>query len=85
MKEIHSNYAEVVEIIKTLDERGILHAIASRNEYEPAMTQLQKFGINHYFIYPRINWNPKSHAIAQIAADINIGKDAIAFVNNQPV
>ena len=75
---------EVVQIIKTLDERGILNAIASRNEHEPAMAQLQQFGIDHYFIYPQINWNPKSQSIAQIAADINIGIDTLAFVDDQP-
>lgn len=75
---------EVVHIIKTLDERGILNAIASRNEYEPAINQLKEFGIDHYFIYPQINWNPKSQSIAQIAADINIGIDTLAFVDDQP-
>lgn len=75
---------EVVHIIKTLDERGILNAIASRNEYEPAMIQLKDFGIDEYFIYPQINWNPKSQSIKQIATDINIGIDALAFVDDQP-
>ncbi len=74
----------VVEMLQTLDERGILQSIASRNEYEPAMAQLQAFGIDHYFIYPQINWNSKSHSIAQIAADINIGIDTLAFVDDQP-
>lgn len=74
----------VVEILQTLDERGILLAIASRNEYEPAWAQLQAFGIDHYFIYPQINWNSKSHSIAQIAQEINIGIDTLAFVDDQP-
>lgn len=75
---------EVVDTIKTLDERGILNAIASRNEHEPAIAKLLEFGIAHYFIYPQINWNPKSQSIAQIVADINIGLDTIAFVDDQP-
>jgi FkbH-like protein len=74
---------EVVHIIKTLDERGILNAIASRNEYEPAVEQLKAFSIDKYFIYPQINWNPKSQSIEQIAADINIGIDTLAFVDDQ--
>lgn len=74
----------VAEILQTLDERGILLAIASRNEYEPAWAQLQAFGLDHYFIYPQINWNSKSHSIAQIAQEINIGIDTLAFVDDQP-
>ncbi|HYU35606.1 MAG TPA: HAD-IIIC family phosphatase [Thermoanaerobaculia bacterium] len=74
----------VVEILKTLDERGILHSVASRNEHDLAMAKLQEFGIAEYFLYPQINWNPKSGSVAQIAKDINIGLDAIAFVDDQP-
>jgi len=74
----------VVDILKTLDERGILHSIASRNDYDTALAKLQEFGIEEYFLYPQINWNSKAASIAQIAKDINIGLDAIAFVDDQP-
>jgi len=75
---------DVVEILKTLDERGILHSIASRNDHDTALAKLQEFGIEEYFLYPQINWNSKAASIAQIATDINIGLDAIAFVDDQP-
>ena len=75
---------QVVEILKTLDERGILCSVASRNDHDLAMAKLQEFGIAEYFLYPQINWNPKSGAVAQIAQDINIGLDTIAFVDDQP-
>lgn len=74
----------VVEILKTLDERGILHSVASRNDHDLAMAKLQEFGIAEYFLYPQINWNPKSGSVGQIAKDINIGLDTIAFVDDQP-
>lgn len=74
----------VVEIIKTLDERGILHSIASRNDHDTAMAKLKELGIEEYFLYPQINWNSKAASIAQIAKDINIGLDAIAFIDDQP-
>ncbi|HVG09966.1 MAG TPA: HAD-IIIC family phosphatase [Thermoanaerobaculia bacterium] len=74
----------VVEILKTLDERGILHSIASRNDHDTALAKLQEFGLEEYFLYPQINWNSKAASIAQIAKDINIGLDAIAFVDDQP-
>jgi FkbH-like protein len=74
----------VVQILKTLDERGILHSIASRNDHDVAMAKLEELGIEEYFLYPQINWNSKAASIAQIAQDINIGLDAIAFVDDQP-
>ena len=74
----------VVHILKTLDERGILHSVASRNDHDVAMAKLKELGIEEYFLYPQINWNSKAASIAQIAQDINIGLDAIAFVDDQP-
>ena len=74
----------VVHILKTLDERGILHSIASRNDHDVAMAKLKELGIDEYFLYPQINWNSKAASIAQIAQDINIGLDAVAFVDDQP-
>ncbi|RPH54245.1 HAD-IIIC family phosphatase [bacterium] len=74
----------VVHILKTLDERGILHSIASRNDHGLAMAKLREFGLEEFFLYPQINWNSKAASVAQIAKDINIGLDAVAFIDDQP-
>lgn len=74
----------VVEVIKTLDSRGILHSIASKNDHATAMRKLEQFGLKDYFLYPQINWNPKSSSIQEIAKAINIGIDTLAFVDDQP-
>lgn len=73
----------VVEIIKTLDARGILHSIASKNDYATTMEKLKELGIHEYFLYPQISWNAKSTSIATIARSINIGKETLAFVDDQ--
>ncbi|MBW4636663.1 MAG: HAD-IIIC family phosphatase [Gloeocapsa sp. UFS-A4-WI-NPMV-4B04] len=73
----------VVEIIKTLDKRGILQSLASKNEYTKAMTKLQETGLQDYFLYPQINWNSKVSSIKQIAKLINISIDTIAFIDDQ--
>lgn len=73
-----------IDVIKALDERGILHSIASRNDHDAAMAKLNELGIAEYFLYPQINWNNKSSSIEQIARLLNIGLDTIAFVDDQP-
>jgi FkbH-like protein len=73
-----------VEAIKALDERGILQSIASRNDHDAAMAKLTELGIAEYFLYPQINWGTKSASIEAIAKSLNIGLDAIAFVDDQP-
>ncbi|MEM7125046.1 MAG: HAD-IIIC family phosphatase [Chloroflexota bacterium] len=77
-------HAGVVEIIKTLDERGILQSIASKNHHGQAMEKLSEFGIEEYFLYPEINWNAKASSIGKIVKSLNIGIDTIAFIDDQP-
>lgn len=74
----------VVEIIKTLDSRGILQSIASKNDYDRAMSKLEEYGLAEYFLYPQINWNAKSSSLKNIAQSINIGIDTLAFIDDQP-
>ncbi len=74
---------EILDIIKTLDSRGILQSIASKNEYSSAIEKLEELGLHEYFIYPQIHWNSKVSSIKEIAKLINIGTDAIAFVDDQ--
>lgn len=72
----------VLNTIKALDERGIIQSIASKNEYEQAWSMLEKIGISDYFIYPQINWNPKSNSLLFIAKNLNIGIDTFAFIDD---
>ncbi|MFF5449607.1 HAD-IIIC family phosphatase [Streptomyces sp. NPDC012888] len=74
----------VVDVLRTLDERGILHSIASRNDHDTAMAKLEELGIADYFLYPQISFGQKSDAVKAVAAAINIGVDTLAFVDDQP-
>ena len=73
----------IVNIIKTLDSRGILQSIASKNNHEIAINKLQEFNLQEYFLYPQINWNSKVNSLQEIAKSLNIGIDAIAFIDDQ--
>ena len=75
---------EVVDIIKTLDSRGILNSIASKNDCASALKQLELWGLSDYFLYPQINWNSKASSLQEIARELNIALDSIAFVDDQP-
>ncbi|WP_026906951.1 HAD-IIIC family phosphatase [Paucisalibacillus globulus] len=73
----------IIPIIKTLDERGILQSVSSKNDYDFAMSKLKEFGIDEYFIFPQINWGKKSTSLSKIARLINIGIDTLAFIDDQ--
>jgi FkbH-like protein len=74
----------VLETLETLDRRGILLSIASRNDHETALRKLEELGLKKYFLYPQINWNMKSSSIRAIAKSLNISMDTFAFVDDQP-
>jgi FkbH-like protein len=76
-------HPSVVETIKTLDSRGILQSVASKNEHNRAIAKLEKIGLAEYFLYPQINWNSKVASIQEIAKLLNIGIDTIAFIDDQ--
>lgn len=76
--------AGVVETIEGLDSRGVLQSIASKNDPEMAMAKLRELGLDEYFLYPQISWSAKSAGIKKIAESINIGLDAVAFIDDQP-
>ncbi len=73
----------ITEIIQTLDSRGILQSLASKNDFNNAMEKLKEFNLEHFFIYPEINWNAKSSSIKRIQENINIGMDTILFIDDQ--
>jgi FkbH-like protein len=75
---------EAVAAIRTLDERGILHSIASRNEPEPALAKLEELGLLEYFLHPRIGWTDKSRSVRAVAKALDLGLDTFAFVDDQP-
>ena len=74
----------VGDVLAALDSRGILHSIASKNDYEPAWRRVERFGLADYFVLPQIGWGRKSDAIRAIADRLRFAEDTIAFVDDQP-
>jgi len=71
-------------VIKKLDERGILQSLASKNDFDVAWPQIRRFGLDEYFLYPQVHWRSKAVSITEIAGSLNIWKDTVAFVDDQP-
>ncbi len=75
---------ETVRLIRELDKRGILMSIASKNDFARAWQRLKTLNLADYFVWPEINWSPKSENIRKIAARLNIGLDTFAFIDDSP-
>lgn len=72
----------VIELIRGLDERGVLQTIVSKNDHEPAWAVVESLGLSQYFLYPAINWGQKSENLKKIARELNIGLDTFALIDD---
>jgi FkbH-like protein len=75
--------AGVLETIKTLDERGIVHSVASHNEESDALARLAELGLADYFLRPRIGWSAKSVLLDQVAERLRLHPGALAYVDDR--
>lgn len=81
-------YQAVQRVLLDLHERGILLAIASKNNPQDALEALDHHpGMllsRRHFAAMRMNWVNKAANLREIAAELNIGIDALAFIDDNP-
>jgi len=70
------------QVMETLDRRGIVNSVVSKNTYEDAMDQLKRFGLDDLIVFPKISWGPKSEAVRSLIADFNVGADTVVFLDD---
>jgi len=75
---------EIRDVIITLDSRGILQSIASKNDHDLAWARLEQLGLAEYFVFPRIGWGRKSDSVIEIAHQLNFALGTIAFIDDLP-
>jgi FkbH-like protein len=72
-----------------LRDRGILLAISSKNDQQTVVDAFEKHTEMVLkmsdFAATRINWNPKSKNLREIAKELNIGIDSLVFFDDNPV
>jgi FkbH-like protein len=73
---------DVASLVRALDERGILQSVASKNDHDAAWGVVQRLGLDEFFLSPAIGWGQKSAGIRQIAANLNIGLDTFALIDD---
>ncbi len=84
-----SAFIEFQETILNLYNRGVILAIASKNNPEDVD---EVFKNNPYMVLKKenfssfeINWHPKSESLKKISRDLNIGLEHMVFIDDSPV
>jgi FkbH-like protein len=82
-------FQDVQRALLELHARGILLAVCSKNNPDDAMEVIEKHpGMllrPAHFAAMRINWKDKSQNLREIAAELNLGIDALAFLDDNPL
>ncbi len=81
-------YQALQRVLLGLYRRGIILALASKNNAADALEVLEKHpGMllrPQHFSAVRLNWEPKSQSLRAIAAELKIGTDALLFIDDNP-
>jgi FkbH-like protein len=82
-------YQELQRALLDLHCRGILLAICSKNNLEDAQEALRSHPgmllAPKHFAALRINWTDKAQNLREIAEELNIGVEALAFLDDNPI
>jgi FkbH-like protein len=82
-------YQELQRALLDLTRRGILLAVCSKNNPADALEAIHGHpGMvlkPRDFAVMRINWEEKARNLREIAAELNIGLDSVAFLDDNPV
>lgn len=81
-----SAYRNFQRVLRSYWERGIILAVASRNNPEEIDAVFEKNSRmilkKEHFGSVQVNWRPKSESIKAIADELNIGLDALVFLDD---
>lgn len=81
-------YLEFQRAILDLHQRGVILAICSKNNPDDANEVLERHPEMllrpSHFAAVRINWSDKARNLREIAQELNIGVDALAFFDDNP-
>lgn len=77
-------YPAALAALDTLAARGILVSVASRNPAEVGEL-VERSALAGRFVAAQYGWGRKVDALRRIAAELDLGLDALAFVDDDPM
>jgi FkbH-like protein len=86
---VGESFVDFQRALKNLKRRGIVLAIASKNEESVALEAIRSHPEMQLreddFVAWRINWNDKAANVAAIASELNLGLQSVVFIDDNPV
>ncbi|MCY9783904.1 HAD-IIIC family phosphatase [Nocardiopsis sp. EMB25] len=83
-----SAHSELQRLVRDLGRQGVMLTVSSKNDRdvaEEALTSHPEMVLSREdLLAVRADWRPKPDNVAELARDLNIGVDAMAFVDDNP-
>ncbi|HEY1451314.1 MAG TPA: HAD-IIIC family phosphatase, partial [Solirubrobacteraceae bacterium] len=70
------------EVVRSLNRRGIVNSICSKNDPDVARERLQREGLWEQFVFPSIDWSPKGQRVSQLIEDMQLRAANVLFVDD---
>lgn len=78
VKPINAN----IQLVHDTTDCGIINSICSKNDLEPAKTQLQELGVWDEFVFASINWEGKGARLAQLIDNMALRPINVLFLDD---
>lgn len=79
---------EIIDFIKKSVDRGIMHSICSKNDFEKVRNTFHNLNLDEIwncFIFPSINWSSKGIRIKEILNLSNLRAENTLFIDDNPI
>ncbi len=73
-----------IEVVRTLNRRGIVNSICSKNNLADARAALEEADLWNEFVFARIDWSPKGARVARIVEDAQLRAEDVLFIDDLP-
>lgn len=80
IQAVHKN----IDLIKALSSHGIVNSICSKNNFDECKRKLIELGVWEYFVFPSIDWTPKTNRVLQIIEHMNLRPVNSLFLDDEP-
>ena len=63
-------------------KKGIVNSICSKNDEKPCIDKLKEWGLDKYFVFNSINWEPKGQRIKDTVESMNLRTCNVLFIDD---
>ena len=71
-----------LELVRTLNRRGIVSAICSKNDHADVERKLRELGIWDEFVFPEISWSAKGAMVKNIIRNAQLRPASVMFIDD---